>query len=306
MYNTRYRILTPLIAGMALSGLVNAASGPATARGVIAREYPGNFVSQPDNNQVCYDMSALGYIGEVTQDMVGIKMDPPVPYSDDYVSLTVSPDGRFLDWTAFRDARMLAIIVKGGNAYNLYDYTSLSHTDDQFLHSPVFQRNGKWITPAISHYNLCYVDPPAPDNFNGCTPGYWRNHVDRWVGLLPTADFDTVFGVNLFSPDINVGAALKFPQTYGVFAFHSVAAYLNSQGGVPNASDTSQFPGENVAYPLTTEQVVARVQTAVNTPDNPDTPDNETLQAMDALKTVLAGFNELGCPLEGTRAKPVP
>jgi hypothetical protein len=306
MIMTRQQFAIVLLAGWTSSAVLHAAPGPATAKGVVPTEYPGNFVSQPDNNQVCYDMSALGYIGEVTQDMVGVKIDPPVPTADDYVSLTVSPDGRFLDWTAFRDARMLAIIVKGGNGYNLYDYTALSHTDDQFLHSPVFQRNGKWITPAISHYNLCYVDPPEPDNFNGCTPGYWRNHVDRWLGVSPSADYDSVFGVNLFSPDITLGAALKFPQTYGVFAFHSVAAYLNSQGGVPNAPDTSQFPGEKVVYPLTTEQVVAQVQTAVNTADDPDTPDNETRQAMDALKTALAGFNELGCPLEGTRAQPVP
>lgn len=306
MYNTRYRTLTALVAGMAVSGLVDAAPGPATARGVIPVEYPGNFVSQPDNNQVCYDMSALGYIGEVTQDMVGIKMDPPVPYTDDYVGLTISPDGRFLDWTAFRDARVLAIIVKGGNAYNLYDYTSLSYSDDQFLHSPVFQRNGKWITPAISHYNLCYVDPPAPDNFNGCTPGYWRNHADRWLGVLPTADFDAVFGVNLFSPDITLGAAIKFPQTYGVFAFHSVAALLNSYGGVPNAPDTENYPNESVVYPLTTQEVIAKVQLAVNTPDDPDTIDNETRLAMETVKNTLAGFNELGCPLEGTRARSVP
>ena len=306
MCNTRYRTLTVLITSLALTGVAEAASGPPTARGVVAREYPGNFVSQPDNNQVCYDMSALGYIGEVTQDMVGIKMDPPVPYLDDFVSFTVSPDGRFLDWATSVGGKMLAIIVKGGNAYNLYDYTTLSYADDQLLHSPVFQRNGKWITPAISHYNLCYVDPPRPDDFNGCTPGYWRNHADRWLGLLPSQDFDTVFGINLFSPDITVGAALKFPQTYGVFAFHSVAALLNSLGGVPNAPDTEQFPGESVVYPLTAEQVVSRVQAAISTPDNPETAEDETQQAMEALKNTLAGFNELGCPLEGTRALSIP
>jgi hypothetical protein len=122
----------------------------------------------------------------------------------------------------------------------------------------------------------------------GCTPGYWRNHVDRWVGAAHTDDFDTTFGVDLFSPDITLGDALKFPQTYGVFAFHATAALLNSYGGVPNGDGTT------VDYPYTTAEVISMVQYAVA---------NDTINA---TKDLFAAANELGCPLSGTRADPVP
>jgi hypothetical protein len=61
--------------------------------------YPGNFVSS-DDDQVCYDMSALGYIGEVTSDMRGFKIDPPVDSDDGFVRTTLSADGKFLNWAA--------------------------------------------------------------------------------------------------------------------------------------------------------------------------------------------------------------
>jgi hypothetical protein len=261
--------------------VVLAAAGAPTAKGVQPVEYAGNFVSS-DDDQVCYDMSALGYIGEVTGEMRGFKIDPPVDYDDGYVSTTISADGKYLDWVS-NNAKVLAFIIKGGNSYNLYDYVPFDYTDDQLLHSPVTVKGNKTTIPQISHYNVCYNVPPGEEQ--GCTIGYWRNHTDRWSGVATTADFDTTFGVDLFSPDINLGTAINLGGG-GVnnLARQATASLLNAYGGVPNAD------GTDVNFPLSPAEVIQKVQDAVV-----DGTIEETAEYFD-------GLNNLGCPLSGTPA----
>ncbi len=106
---------------------------------------------------------------------------------------------------------------------------------------------------------------PHPPGNQGCTPGFWKNHLDLWVGVSPGDDFDATFGVDLFNPDITLGQAIRLGGG-GVkkLARHGTAALVSALK-----------PG--VAYPLTAAQVIAAVQAG----------DSET----------LAGFNELGCPI---------
>jgi hypothetical protein len=95
----KWRVSPQLAMALMLASTVAFADpGAATVKGVQPIDKPGNFVSETDDNQVCYDMSALGYIGAVTSDMRGFKIDPPVAYSDGYVSTTISGDGKYLDW----------------------------------------------------------------------------------------------------------------------------------------------------------------------------------------------------------------
>jgi hypothetical protein len=276
-------VLTGLLA---FSGAM-AAPGAPTAKGVQPVEYPGNFVSS-DDDQVCYDMSALGYIGEVTGEMIGIKVDPPIGFSDAFITTTISADGKYLDWTV-AGAKIIAFIIKGGSSYNLYNYVPFNYQDDQLLHSPVTVKGSKTITPQISHYNVCYEkDPPQYDQ--GCTPGYWRNHADRWFGVAPTDDFDTIFGVDLFQPNVTLGWAIW--ATGGgnnALARHATAALLNAYGGVPNGDGTYVMN-----YPYTVDQVKAMVQAAVANGTIEDT------------KNLFEAANELGCPLTGTKAVDVP
>lgn len=253
---------------------------PVTQRGIVPDSYAGNFVAS-DDDQVCYELSALGYIGEVTGEMRGFKIDPPADYDDGYVNVDLQPGGRLLNWSTSENATLLAFVVKGGPNYNVYDYVGTGFDWDNGLGSPLFK--GK--IPAISHYNVCYAVSGAGQ---GCTPGYWRNHTNRWVGAAPGDDFDATFGVDLFNPDITLCMAIDNPQTYGVFAFHAVAALLNSYGGVPNSDGTT------VDYPYSTAEVIQMVQDAVA---------NGTL---DATKNILAAANELGCPLSGTKAVKCP
>jgi hypothetical protein len=276
------------IAAAVALATVTLAAAPASATHtngplVTPTSYPGNFVSSTDNNQVCFDMSEGRFIAEQTGDLTGIKVDPPAPYSDSYISVTLSADGKFLSWSVSGGAEMLAVIVKGGPNFNVYDYTRgpyvggatppFSH--DNGLQSPAQTSKGKTTVPQISHYNVCYK-PPSGEGLNGCTPGYWRNHADRWLGASSSDDFDSTFGVDLFEPDITLGQAVSNPQVHGTLAFHAVAALLNSYGGVPNVDGTT------VNYPYTTAQVLALVQAGD--------------------KDALAAANELGCPLSGTRA----
>jgi hypothetical protein len=280
-----------VIALLAIAVVPVMASGYGTTeRGIIPTAYAGNFVSS-DDDQVCYDMSAMGYIGEVTSEMRGFKIDPPVAYSDDFVSTTLSNGGKELNWTTTAGTQILAFIIKGGPSYNVYDYVGGVGTPafnwnnaeyDNGLISPIQGRK----TPQISHYNFCYT--PEPGELEGCTPGYWRNHADRWVGVAPTADFDATFGVDLFNPNITLGAAIW--ATGGgnnALARHATAALLNAYAKADGSL------GQFVNYPYTVAEVIQMVQDAVA---------NGTIEA---TKDTLAAANELGCPLSGTAALPV-
>ena len=101
----------------------------------------------------------------------------------------------------------------------------------------------------------------------GCTPGFWRNHLADWAptGFRPSDDFDTTFGVNLFAREITLEVAVN-PGGGGVrkLARHGTAALLSAAH-------------PNVDHPYTVAQVIAFVRAA-----NAD---------------VLAAANELGCDL---------
>jgi hypothetical protein len=87
----------------------------------------------------------------------------------------------------------------------------------------------------------------------GCSHGYWKNHLSAWgpTGYNPTDDFDTVFGVNAFTPDRTLLQALQAGGG-GIdnLGRQGVAALLNAS-----------HPG--VDFPLTPEQVITLVHDAV-------------------------------------------
>jgi hypothetical protein len=261
---------------------------PVSCEGIIPDEEPGNFVSS-DDDQVCYDLSALGYIGEVTTDMFGFKIDPPMNYDDGYVEVILSADLRYLAWEA-TNATVLAFILKGGPNYHVYDYVGTGIDADSWLASPLNRRGN---IPEISHYNVCY-QRDVPEGDQGCTPGYWRNHADRWLGVAPTDDFDATFSdadttVNFFNPDITLGTAIWLGGGgVNAFARHATAALLNAHGGVPNSDGTT------VQYPYSVAEVIKMVQDVWT----------EVLD-MEEAKDRFDVANNLGCPLRGTRADPV-
>jgi len=107
----------------------------------------------------------------------------------------------------------------------------------------------------------------APPGGAGCTPGYWKNHLEDWppTGYSPADDFDTVFGVDLFSPDITLNEAVR-ARGGGVkkLARHGTAALLSAAH-------------PDVDYPFTVAEVIALVQAGDVDP--------------------LVAANELGCDI---------
>jgi hypothetical protein len=258
-------------------GTVLAANG-ASAGGIQPSVGVGNFVAS-DDQQVCYALAELGFINAVTTDMRGFKIDPPASYSDGFVNVSLSADGRSLDWQA-SNATVHAFIIKGGPNYHVYDYTETNFSEDAGLHSPMNKKS----LPAISHYNVCYTpEPPVGDQ--GCTIGYWKNHTDRWAIVSPGDSFNSTFGVELFAPDITLGQAVNLGGGgANNLARQATAALLNAHGGTPNAD------GSMVSFPYDAGWVIQQVQDAVANGTM-----GETAQALDAL-------NNLGCPLSGTPA----
>ena len=252
-----------------------------TDAGVEAQCFEGNLPGD-DPIQVCHEIAAL--LGtSYTTDVQGVKVDPPANYPGD-PTVTLSADGKFLAWSS-TDVEVLAFLIKGGPNFNLYDYEGSGITSDGNLHSP-FNNAGR--IPGISHYHFCYE--PAGDG-TGCTPGYWRNHADRWVGVSPGDDFDTTFGVDLFNPDITLGAAIALGGGgINALARHATAALLNAYGGVPNVGGEDCEDGATVSYPYSVAEVIQLVQDAVA---------NGTIEE---TKDLFAAANEAGCPLCGTPA----
>jgi len=105
-------------------------------------------------------------------------------------------------------------------------------------------------------------EPPVGE---GCTPGYWKNHLEDWAGLSPGDDFDETFGVNLFNPDITLDQAVN-ARGGGVnkLARHGTAALLSALH-------------PDVAYPFSAAEVIALVQSGDIAP--------------------LVDANELGCSI---------
>ncbi len=110
-----------------------------------------------------------------------------------------------------------------------------------------------------------YVPPPPAGQ--GCTPGYWKNHFDRWPANWShyDAQFEAVYDYSLIEAIQLMGGGGK------ALARHAAAGLLNA------------FTG-GVDYQL----------------------DSGTILAGGYAKDVLEFNNDLGCPLGGTSASPVP
>jgi hypothetical protein len=97
--------------------------------------------------------------------------------------------------------------------------------------------------------NEDFLECPPPGG-EGCTPGYWKNHLEDWppTGYDPADDFDATFGVDFFDPDITLEEATR-ARGGGVkkLARHGTAALLSAAH-------------PDVDYPFTVAEVIALVQ----------------------------------------------
>lgn len=94
------------------------------------------------------------------------------------------------------------------------------------------------------------IECPPPPGGGFCSPGYFKKHLDAWgpTGYAPGDDFDTVFGVDYFDPDITLLDAVNLK-----------GGGVNALARTGTASLLSAaHPGVN--YPLTEAEVIAAVQ----------------------------------------------
>ena len=145
---------------------------------------------------------------------------------------------------------------------------------------------GGLATDASFSWNATSVSVPGiPRNSVGCTPGYWKNHLDSWpaTGYSPNQALSTVFSaVGLGSlGSKNLKQALEFgggstvEKKKQILLRAAVASLLNAA-----------HPG--LDFGQTAAQVIAAVNTALATNDK---------DAILALATDLDDQNNLGCTL---------
>jgi hypothetical protein len=123
--------------------------------------------------------------------------------------------------------------------------------------------------------------PPPPPGDEGCTPGYWKNHLASWppTGFSTGQALTSVFGPNALPGTLL--EALSFGGGPGVTGAKqillraAVAALLNAAS-------------PDVDYTRTTAQVIAAVNTALASDDR---------GVILALATALDTDNNLGCPI---------
>lgn len=146
--------------------------------------------------------------------------------------------------------------------------------------------------PAVSGCNAEQVTITKPLGGQGCTPGFWKNpkHFALWVGYTPTELVSAVFNVPASFPDGSNGTSLASSSLAGALAFQG-GSTLNGASqillraavaGLLNASNP------NVAYPMTTGQIVTAVNAALNSGDRTQITN---------LAAQLDNANNGGCPL---------
>ena len=148
--------------------------------------------------------------------------------------------------------------TSGGSSISVTDVTAgsvnptLMRNDNGSVSGPTAFSNGSQLFLNSFHgFTVTFTNTVSTGN-EGCTPGYWKQsqHFDSWVGYLTTDNFDTVFGVNFFNPDLTLLEAVSQNGSSNPFAAlgrNAVAALLNSTN-----------PG--VSYAYTTAQVIDIVQ----------------------------------------------
>ena len=122
----------------------------------------------------------------------------------------------------------------------------------------------------VAFYTNTEVIPPPGDE--GCTPGYWKNHLEDWVGYDPYDSYDAVFGVASTFGGTLLEALERGGGKEMALGRHATAALLNAASG-----------GVNAYY--TGAEVIAMVQDAY------------AYGNFNYYKNMLEAANELGCPL---------
>jgi len=124
----------------------------------------------------------------------------------------------------------------------------------------------------------------------GCTPGYWRNHPERWDGVDDIADFtntvvhtdsfNATFGVDISFSGLDDAATLLVAVAHGGGAPFNLGRH--AAAGLASAD-------AGICYPYSTSEVIDIYRDGIGADDGP--------LSLEEAKDLLESANELGCPL---------
>ena len=218
------------------AAFANTPSAPTSANGVTPYivETPG-----PGGNVTC---EQLGY--ELSSARVNYEdgtFDTDFP-----AGISVTTDGRYVAWSS--TFGIGAVIVKGSNAANIYEYAPQAYGDSG-LASPI---NASGNPAGLSNLTFCWNPEEVAQQW--CSPGYWRqtHHLDSWeaTGISPDELYSAYFGLptrssqgvrNNAPTNPTLWQVLQAPQWYGGEAFNNVGDLLSA------AHPDVNFLGDRVA-----------------------------------------------------------
>jgi hypothetical protein len=139
-----------------------------------------------------------------------------------------------------------------------------------------FSNGGTVFINAFHGYTITFTNEQVTTTGNnGCTPGYWKNHLSQWPApYAPGNSFNTTFsiGTNWWSNGVSLLDAMSAGGGgSNALGRHAAAALLNAKAGFS---------------PDTPAQVISRLQNAYSGSAD-----------VEATKDYFASRNELGCPL---------
>jgi hypothetical protein len=118
-----------------------------------------------------------------------------------------------------------------------------------------------------------------PPGGGGCTPGYWKNHTEDWVGFAPDQLVSDVFsnagslGSGTLLAALSAGGGSSLTAAKALLIHHAVAALLNSTH-------------PDIDYAFTTAQVIAWTSEMLTSTDR---------DAILGLKNLFDAENNRGC-----------
>jgi hypothetical protein len=263
--------LAPATSAFAKGPYTANTAGPDTSDGVVPTYHAGNITSCPSGTTTIINTSDIG------------PGNQNVSYSQGGVTFsTTITDGT---WLAFTQSGLatFTVYVKGGPAYDEYDYTGTfaGTTSDSGLHMPV--NNGGNIS-TISHYLVCaitlapifptvkvgYADdehggsahnPGAPwppvygssgVNFAGCPVGV---ATQDYIPSCPPSSGNPPGTSGTYNGDFDSGAIDLHNSTAADMTVQSVTVTVN--GGTPSACTFNIWPS-NMVVPAGGDLVLAQ------------------------------------------------
>jgi hypothetical protein len=214
------------------------AAYPVSTQGVV----PVFFDTGPGGNVTCEEVGDYEYASD--------RYDDGAQYGGTFMTINwTTTDNTYVSWSGEHGG--MAVIVKGGNAAHVYVYglDPYFNWDAELASPPVGQNQN---VPGLSNITFCY-NPPAEDEGQWCSPGYWRqsHHLDSWAatGISPDELYSAYFApVSLSKKALSEGAnanptlweVLQSPQWYGGEAFNNVGDLLSE------AHPDVDFNGERI------------------------------------------------------------